>query len=776
MSGPAEPQKCENNTNYCKFGAQTTLSLLQALEAQIGGVVESEDIEYIHKMRVASRRIRAALPIFKVCFPKKKFKRWLGDIKKVTQLLGEARDLDVQIAFIGQYMEKLGASSSERMGMALLLKSHQNCRIAVQAPVVVGLEELKESAVLPDMMQFCNRVVDGLAQAPFDASSVLEKAFWHISSGIDGFLALDECVHQENEVLQHHKMRIHAKHLRYTMEVFAPLYKTQLANEIKILKEFQDTLGEMHDCDVWIETIPHFIAKANETVSSGKKAAARNEQALLNFLDYIKTQRHSNYTHFVQLWDENKAANFFENLRKTANTGFFFDENKVNEDLVGGAKTAVISDVHANLHALEAVIQDAQNRGAVGFLNGGDSVGYGAFPNEVLMLLHSMKAASIVGNYDLEVVENRSKDKGAKKAALVFTQKELTKSCGAYLLSFPKELRFDLGGKKILLVHGSPESIEEHICQNTPTGRLKTLADKAKVDVIIVGHSHEQFQRKVNDTIFVNPGSVGRPGDGNPQAAYALLSFNPFNVELIRLDYDVAAAANALRKKGLPESFAQMLLQGVALDTVLQEDRIKKKALLQNPQKAVRLSKKVATTYLRNNRHGEQVKNLALEFFDGLSCLHKFGSQERCWLECASILHDVGLAYGASGHNKASLRVILDDVRLPFSSEDRLVIASIARYHRKGFPKKKHSNMASLNRVDVQKVAALSSLLRVADSLDYTHESNVKSLKFKVGFKRVTVKCITSSNLALEEQAFNTKKDLFEEVFKKKLVLLWKQQ
>ena len=141
-----------------------------------------------------------------------------------------------------------------------------------------------------------------------------------------------------------------------------------------------------------------------------------------------------------------------------------------------------------------------------------------------------------------------------------FAKKELAKPAESYLHSLPRELRLEAAGKKLLVTHGSPESIDEHIYHDTPVERLEDLAHAAKADVMIVGHSHDQFTRQADESCFINPGSVGRPGDGNPQAAYAILSFNPFKVELIRLDYNVEAAADALRKKGLPESFAQMLL------------------------------------------------------------------------------------------------------------------------------------------------------------------------------------------------------------------------
>ena len=82
---------------------------------------------------------------------------------------------------------------------------------------------------------------------------MLEKAHWHISFRIDDFLAMEKYVYLENEVLKHHEMRICAKKLRYTMEHFTPLYKNKLTTEIERLKAFQDVLGEMHECDVWID-------------------------------------------------------------------------------------------------------------------------------------------------------------------------------------------------------------------------------------------------------------------------------------------------------------------------------------------------------------------------------------------------------------------------------------------------------------------------------------------------------------------------------------------
>jgi putative phosphoesterase len=778
MNAPINSRTCQSEPSYCKFGSETILKLLPVFEDQIEGVMKSDDIEYVHKMRVTSRRLRAALPLFRFCFPEKEFKEWVSQLKKVTRLLANARDLDVQIAFIEQYMKNL-KSPTEKACVETLLKDHKDRRKRIQSSVVSGLEKLEASDILQDIRKFCEQTVTEQSNATFDSNQVLEKAHWHISFRLDDFLSMEKYVYLENKKLKHHEMRIYAKKLRYTMEVFAPLYKNKLAKEIETITAFQDVLGEIHDCDVWEDYIPKFIDKTKAKIKSKgnkKEDTTKFEKALLNFLAYIKEQGRDHYNQFVHLWDETKNTGFFVQLRSTTNTGLTITGKKTKQLLANPqVKIGVMSDVHANLQAIERIFEDAEGRGTEIFLNAGDSIGFGPYPNEVIEMLCEKNVLSILGNYDLEVMESKAKAKGEKKIAFEFAKKELAKSCEYYLRSLPYELRLEVAGKKLFVTHGSPQSIDEHIYHDTPVERLKTLADAAKADVIIVGHSHDQFMREANGFCFVNPGSAGRPGDGNPQTAYAILSFNPFNVELIRLDYDVTAAADALRKKGLPESFAQMLLRGVSLETIIEEDHAEEDAMVQNCKEIAEISQKISKTYWPDIEHYMQVTRLALEFFDGLINLHQLGERERCWLECAAILHDVGLSKNRGGHNKESAKLILNDTRLPFTSQERRIVACIARYHCKGLPKPKNYNLATLDRVTVHKVKILASLLRVADGLDYTHQSIVKSLNIKVGSKRIIAECVSEKS-PLEEQAFNKKKDLFEKVFARKLVLVWKRQ
>ncbi len=147
MNATIKSQTCLSDRSYCIFGTQALIKLLAVFETQIDGVTKSDDIEYVHRTRVTSRRLRAAMPLFKECLPRKKYDKWLSEIKKVTQLLGDARDLDVQIVFVEQYVDKT-ESSVEKTGVNLLIEAHKDHRKSIQPAIIYGLEELKATDVL----------------------------------------------------------------------------------------------------------------------------------------------------------------------------------------------------------------------------------------------------------------------------------------------------------------------------------------------------------------------------------------------------------------------------------------------------------------------------------------------------------------------------------------------------------------------------------------------------------------------------------------------------
>ena len=780
MEPRCDPERANPDASYCRFGAEALLKLLETIRAQVEGVAKSEDIEYVHKMRVTSRRIRAAMPLFKECFPKKRYKKWLNEIKQVTRFLGAARDLDVQITFVNEYIKQLQPDEPKK-GIEALLNQHVNQRSTMQTTVVNGLDELNRSSVLQQTARYCKRIFREANTMPFNLHAVREKAFWQISFRLDDFLALEPCVHEENEVLKHHEMRIKAKWLRYTMEAFAPLYQGELAKEIQMMRTFQDTLGEMHDCDVWISTIPQFIAeqrKETANVPGNEKTEAEDNQDLLKFLDYIKQKRRGYYEKFVGFWEENVNKNAFEELRKSASAGFAAAESITKAELANPfVKVGVIADIHSNIDALDAVLLDAERRGITVFLNAGDTVGFGAFPNEVIKALYCKNTLNVIGNFDVEVLDKKIRAKGPQKFSADYTRKTLAKAYGTYLLSLPSKVEVEIGHKKLVMTHGAEDLVDEQLSQETvaPEKVLEESAATAGADIIVSTHAHEQFTKKSGETISISPGSVGKPRDGNPQAAYAVITVNPFAVELLRINYDVQAAADGLRRNGAPESYAQMLLRGLSLSDIIAEDTAKEKDLEEKCLQVAEISQTISRQYCPETGHSEQVRKMALELFDSLQDLHRLGKRERCWLECAAILHDIGLANGRRAHQKNTLKLILNETRLPFSSVERQVIANVARYHRKGCPKSKDYSFMSLPAELKQKVRTLAGILRLADALDFSHQSMVQKVEVHVAFDFVTVEAVVSMSPVLEESAVSKKKDMFEQSFKKKLMVAWKQ-
>ena len=774
-----EPNNVNSDSSYCRFGTEALSKLLNTIEAQVDGVEKSENIEYVHKMRVTSRRIRATMPLFRECFPKKRYKKWLEEIKKVTQFLGAARDLDVQIEFIKNYVNLLEPKEA-KTGIDSLLKWHIEQRTNLQYSIISSLQELEKSRVITELKRYSEQIAKESTNNLFNMYIVREKAFWQISAKLDEFLAMEEYVHLENEILKHHETRIRAKWLRYSMECFEPLYPEEFSGEIEIIKNFQDILGEMHDCDVWIERIPKFINEMeneNAMLSEREQSTAEDNQGLLEFLAFIKEKRKNQYNKFVSYWDTEKNKNFFEDLRRNASAGFVAASYRTQAELANPyVKIAVIADVNANLNALEAVLQDAERRGITVFLSTGNMLGYGPFPNEVIQTLYSKNSLSVIGNYDLEILDKKIEARGNKIFALKYIRKNLTKSYETYLRTLPAKLELEIAHKKLLLIHQIPDSIIENLFNDTLEEKFQEFSKNAKTDIIIFSNSHEQFTKKVNEILFINPGSVGKSGNGKPQATYAAITANPFSVELLKVNYAVEAATDALRKKGAPESYAQSLLRGLFLEDIITEDAVKENDMEISCSSITQSCQKIANEYLPDTKHSEQVTKLSLELFDAIQNLHELGARERCWLQCAAILHDIGLSQGSTAHHKNTLKLILNDIRLPLASIDRKVIGNIARYHRKGCPKNKHYNFMSLSRELRRKVTMIASILRLADGLDFSHQSIVQSVQVQLNLDNITVNGEAVLNPILEEQGFNKKKDLFEKIFAKKIVLMWKNQ
>jgi putative phosphoesterase len=232
-------------------------------------------------------------------------------------------------------------------------------------------------------------------------------------------------------------------------------------------------------------------------------------------------------------------------------------------------RIAIFSDLHGNCAATEAVLAaiDAERPEAAYCL--GDLVGYGACPNETIALIRERGIPTIMGNYDDGVGFDRDdcgcayKDAGERERgqqSLMWTRSVTTEEHKAYLCTLLPEIRFEAEGSRFRLVHGSPRRMNEYLFADRDPRSLERIARQADADVLIFGHTHKPWVREIGGVLFINAGSVGKPKDGDPRAAWALLTLapgQPVQVEIRRQPYDVAAMAAAIRAaSGLPDHFA----------------------------------------------------------------------------------------------------------------------------------------------------------------------------------------------------------------------------
>ena len=321
----------------CDFGNRRLLPLLEAFTKEIDGVRAAEDIEYIHRMRVASRRLRAALPLFCSCFPDKNYTRWSEEIREITRALGEARDMDVQIAYLTKYHKRVEkdwkAGKPERPGDAptipavrYLVSDLRKQRGHLQKKVHSALDTLEKSHIVDDMRHTFDRPSPPLrgVQKRSLAYGISPVAALRIEERLCTLLAFEPWVSHPEAVAEHHATRIAAKKLRYTLEVYAPVYRLNLAKPIRRVKAIQEILGDLHDCDVWIDTITRLLLHERSllrTDNEEKRPDTLTLSSLKIFLAEREKERQQLYRQFVRYWTSLKRTHIWESLRTTLDSG-----------------------------------------------------------------------------------------------------------------------------------------------------------------------------------------------------------------------------------------------------------------------------------------------------------------------------------------------------------------------------------------------------------------------------------------------------------------------
>ena len=250
---------------------------------------------------------------------------------------------------------------------------------------------------------------------------------------------------------------------------------------------------------------------------------------------------------------------------------------------------AFFSDVHGNLPALQAVLADIDQRRPDMVFCLGDLVGYAPWPNEVVAEIRRRGIPTLAGNYDQGIglassdcgcAYKTDVEKSLGAQSIAYTNVVVGPDERRYLRLLPKHMRLDFQDEPctlgLLMVHGSPRKINEYLFEDRPEKSLLRVLEEAGADVLLFGHTHKPYHRTLpyqyeGETRYrhaLNIGSVGKPKDGDPRAAYLLLHLDQqtkltdsasLRSEFVRVAYDVERAATAVEASPLPNEYADML-------------------------------------------------------------------------------------------------------------------------------------------------------------------------------------------------------------------------
>jgi CHAD domain-containing protein len=305
---------------------------LKKMLAQMEGVCLAEEIEPIHQMRVWSRRSRAALDIFGACFYEKEFATLALEVKRVTRALGAARDLDVMIQRLRQLAETL--PEDQRAGVYLSVGNLVRDREAVQPHVVATMQHLEQFELLARWKALLVLPAPSPRQVPTEGlmhpeRSLVANASHAIRLRTREMVAYEYTLSDQTLVTELHEMRIAAKRLRYTLEIFQDAFQNPaeaelLAEFLTSVRDLQEILGELHDADV---LVPHLSTQLSRIINAGYGKTSKKEpilgvhhvdfhviEGLVRLCSQIVEERNTQFQSLQSRWSTFRATGLLERL------------------------------------------------------------------------------------------------------------------------------------------------------------------------------------------------------------------------------------------------------------------------------------------------------------------------------------------------------------------------------------------------------------------------------------------------------------------------------
>ncbi|WP_312339000.1 metallophosphoesterase family protein [Sphingobacterium sp.] len=237
---------------------------------------------------------------------------------------------------------------------------------------------------------------------------------------------------------------------------------------------------------------------------------------------------------------------------------------------------AIISDIHANIIALDAVLADISKRGITQIYCLGDLADFAPWGNEVIARIQEKNILCLLGNHDQRIAfdeaiiplpHHDAQETLNREIAINLSKKEISAPHKKWLATLPYniELTFKIGKslRKILLVHASLQSNDEYIHQSTPKADLSAQLKKRAIDILVMGHTHHSYVQQSEDILFVNCGSVGRSKEKDRKATYSIITLSKEGVEaqIVKVDYPIIEVAKAIYSSDIPDFYGDFLIK-----------------------------------------------------------------------------------------------------------------------------------------------------------------------------------------------------------------------
>jgi CHAD domain-containing protein len=287
------------------FGAaarETISKLFDQLMKNLPGTRDGSDIEALHDMRVASRRMRASLKVFKTCLPAEYREPVEVEMGAITRALGQVRDQDVFIDHLRSYMR-----GTDKLSIRWLIDREIKIRDGARISMLSALDELEQS----DLRDRLSILLENARKTKADSGKLYknlfgEQAYSLVTPRLSDLCAYDTVIIDPENVAGLHAMRIAAKKLRYTLEAFAPCFGEPMQDAILHLKTMQDFLGLVHDCDVWMEKLTEY---SKDPVQNEKRLST-----LQTMISRMSDIRSNTYTQAVEYWGKLRDDGYAEEL------------------------------------------------------------------------------------------------------------------------------------------------------------------------------------------------------------------------------------------------------------------------------------------------------------------------------------------------------------------------------------------------------------------------------------------------------------------------------